>query len=103
MAAFTPSIHVFLGRALVLLSRAIHFIINFGILSSLNLYQTKTCFAASEVQCHLVVFTLALCYLFVRCPIIRNENCVTPVNKATVPPFTGTVSETLREKNMEEE
>ena len=34
MAACTPSIHVFLGRPLVLLSRGIQSIINFGILSS---------------------------------------------------------------------
>ena len=30
MAAFTPSIHVFLGRPLFLLSSGIHSIINFG-------------------------------------------------------------------------
>jgi hypothetical protein len=34
MAACTPSIHVFLGRPLFLLSLGIHAIINFGILSS---------------------------------------------------------------------
>ena len=34
MAACTPSIHVFLGRPLFLLSSGIHSIINFGILSS---------------------------------------------------------------------
>ena len=34
MAACTPSIHVFLGRPLFLLSRGIHSKINFGILSS---------------------------------------------------------------------
>jgi len=34
MAACTPSIHVFLGRPLFLLSNGIHSIINFGILSS---------------------------------------------------------------------
>ena len=34
MAAYTPSIHIFLGRPLFLLSRGIHPIINFGILSS---------------------------------------------------------------------
>ena len=34
MAACTPSIHVFLGRPLFLLSRGIQSIINFGILSS---------------------------------------------------------------------
>jgi len=34
MAAYTPSIHVFLGRPLFLLSSGIHSIINFGILSS---------------------------------------------------------------------
>src|SRR5215475_10841470 len=34
MAACTPSIHVFLGRPLFLLSPGIHSIINFGILSS---------------------------------------------------------------------
>ena len=33
MAACTPSIHIFLGRPLLLLSRVIHSIINFGILS----------------------------------------------------------------------
>jgi hypothetical protein len=34
MAACTPSIHVFLGCPLFLLSRGIHSIISFGILSS---------------------------------------------------------------------
>jgi len=34
MAACTPSIHVFLGRPLLLLSRGIHSVISFGILSS---------------------------------------------------------------------
>src|SRR5215475_9068543 len=34
MAAHTPSIHVFLGRPLFLLSPGTHSIINFGILSS---------------------------------------------------------------------
>ena len=34
MAAYTPSIHFFLGRPLFLLSRDIQSVINFGILSS---------------------------------------------------------------------
>jgi hypothetical protein len=36
MAACTPSIHIFLGRPLFLLSSGIHYIINFSILSSMN-------------------------------------------------------------------
>ena len=37
MAVCTPPIHVFLGRPLFLLSPGIHYIINFGSLSSCNL------------------------------------------------------------------
>ena len=60
----------------------------------------NTCFAEPKVQIRLAVVTLASCYLrvFGHCPKIRIENCVTPINKATLPPLTGTVSETLQEK-----
>ena len=50
MAACTPSIHVFLGRPLFLLSSGTHSIINFGILSSgiswliISLLYASTCF-----------------------------------------------------------
>jgi hypothetical protein len=36
MAACAPSIQIFIGRPLFLLSSGIHYIINFGILSSMD-------------------------------------------------------------------
>ena len=49
MAVCTPSIHVFLGRPLFLLSSGIHSIINFGILSSGILLMMMVCIKIFEV------------------------------------------------------
>jgi len=65
VAACTPSIHVFLGRPLFLLSCGIHSIINFGILSSGILWMYHTIVAIVFFSYRLTFHSRYFLYMFI--------------------------------------